>query len=75
VAPASPTHYRTATFAFTATESARFECSLDYGPFAACASPSTTPYLARTTHTFGVRAIDAAVNADASPASWSWRVN
>jgi hypothetical protein len=53
----SPT--TTPTFAFTADDpGASFECSVDGGPFAACASPFTTPALGAGPHTFAVRAVN-----------------
>jgi hypothetical protein len=64
----------TATFAFSATErGSTFECSLDGGPFSACASPATYT-VAAGPHTFQVRATDRAGNTDASPATHSWIV-
>lgn len=61
------------TFA-SPTPGATFQCSLDEGVFAACASPFTAPPLAAGTHTFAVRAIDAAGNADATPATDAFEV-
>jgi hypothetical protein len=63
------------TFAFASPAAgATFQCSLDDGVFAACASPFTAPPLAAGDHTFAVRALDAAGNADATPATDSFQV-
>ncbi|MBE2317755.1 tandem-95 repeat protein [Solirubrobacter sp. CPCC 204708] len=68
-APAATGDDTTPTFAFSANEGgARFECRVDSGAFAPCTSPHTTAALATGAHTFDVRAVDAAGNADASPA-------
>jgi len=64
-----------ATFAFSANEAgARFECRLNAGAFAACASPATFSGLAAGPHTFAVRAVDAVGNADPTPATRSFTV-
>jgi MYXO-CTERM domain-containing protein len=73
--PASLSNQATATFAFSSEASASFECSLDGGAFEACASPLTHAHLAEGTHTFRVRARDAAGNVDDSPASHSWTID
>jgi len=65
----------TATFSFSANEAATFECRIDGGAFAACASPKTYAGLADGAHTFAVRAKDTAGNVDATPATASWSVD
>jgi hypothetical protein len=67
-----------ATFAYAgvpAQDAERFECKLDSGPFMACpASGTSYPYLAPGSHTFSVRALDRASNADQTPASKTWTI-
>lgn len=66
---------RKATFAFVSSESgSTFECSLDRGAFEACDSTLKLTKLKRRKHVLAVRAIDAAGNADATPASAKWKV-
>jgi hypothetical protein len=64
-----------ASFAFSSSEGgSNLECSLDGGSFVGCASPAGYSNLADGAHSFAVRAVDAAGNADATPASRSWTV-
>jgi hypothetical protein len=73
--PASSTTSPSASLVFTATESgSTFECKLDSGAYAACASPKTYSGLGVGSHQFSVRAKDAAGNLDATPATQSWTV-
>lgn len=51
-----------------------FECQLDSDAFAPCTSPQTYTGLNTGTHTFQVRAIDAAGNVDSTAASHEWTV-
>ncbi|MBE2319617.1 hypothetical protein DVA67_026855 [Solirubrobacter sp. CPCC 204708] len=63
------------TFTFASTEpGATFECAVDGGAWAACASPHTVR-VADGPHTFSVRALDAAGNADATPATKAFDVD
>jgi len=65
----------TPTFEFTSTEpGSSFQCSLDGGPFLPCTSPFTTPRLSGGRHTFAVRAIDAAGNADPTPTVYIFEI-
>ncbi len=79
--PSNPSAGTFATFAFTGTDNLTppaglsFECSLDGGPFAACTSPHTYSGLTNGSHTFEVRARDAAGNLDPTPASFTWTID
>ena len=65
-----------ATFDFSSTEDgSTFECSLDGATFAACDAPRTLSDLSDGSHTFSMRAKDAAGNTDASPATQTWIVD
>ena len=64
----------TASFTFSATETATFECRLDGAAWSSCTSPKGYTALASGAHTFDVRATDAAGNADATPASRTWTI-
>jgi hypothetical protein len=57
-----------AVFRFAANEEASFECAMDGGAMGPCESPAAFARLALGPHTFSVRAVDRAVNADGSPA-------
>ncbi len=69
--PAALSNSPSASFTFASNEPGSFACSLDSGPFAACTSPATYNALAEGSHSFAVRATDAAGNVGlAASASW-----
>ncbi len=74
--PSGATTSTTAAFSFAADEVVdHFECSLGGAPFASCPSPQTYTALADGTYEFGVRAVDRALNPDASPAMRTFTVD
>ncbi len=76
VVPADPSSDATPTFAFSANEPAStFQCQLDGGAWSACSSPVATGQLADGSHTFAVRATDAAGNQETAPESYTWMVD
>ena len=63
-----------ATFAYSASERATFECRLDGAPFTLCGTPKSYAGLRHGDHQFQVRAIDVAGNADPTPSLHGWRI-
>ncbi len=74
--PPNPNWVTSAGFSFESTEtSSTFQCKLDTGAFGACSSPANYTGLTEGSHTFEVRAIDAAGNVDQTPATYTWIVD
>ena len=70
-----PTDGASASFAFSSSEpGSTFECQLDASGWTPCSSPKSYSSLAAGSHTFEVRATDAANNTDPTPASSSFTV-
>lgn len=72
-----PTAGTRPTFGFSSSslDASRFQCRFDSGSWVSCSSPyRRATALSRGYHTFSVRAVDRAGNADASPASKRLRV-
>jgi len=75
-APPSADNSSMVRFEFRSNEqNTSFECSLDSGAYAACASGATFGPIGDGAHAFAVRARDRAGNVDASPAIHAWLVD
>ena len=74
-APPAVTSSTSASFSFTATETATFQCSLDGSAYSACTSPADYTGLAGGSHTFHVIATDTMGHTDATPASYTWNID
>jgi glucose/arabinose dehydrogenase/PKD repeat protein len=73
--PSGTIKQASASFTFSSSEAnSTFECSLDSGAFSTCSSPKKYTGLANGSHTFRVKAKDAAGNIDVTPASRAWTV-
>jgi len=65
-----------ATFAFDASESGvTYQCRIDGGAFAPCASPISYGGVSDGMHRFEVQALDALGNVDATPGVFTWVVD
>jgi hypothetical protein len=51
-----------------------FQCQLDSGSYTTCSTPKSYSGLSVGTHSFNVRATDAAGNTDPTPATQSWTI-
>jgi hypothetical protein len=73
--PANPSNQTGATFSFTDTQAGvSFLCQLDGSGFSACSSPKTYSGLSQSSHTFSVKAQDAAGN-QSGAASFTWTID
>jgi hypothetical protein len=73
--PAQYTKETTASFSFSDVDPlVTFQCELDGGAFAPCASGVTYSSLSEGSHTFGVKAVDALLN-ESAVTSYTWTVD
>ncbi len=75
--PAAVVNSTSSSFGFSSTESgAKFQCSLNGAAFTSCISPKRyTGLPPNRLHTFKVRAVNAALSPDPTPATRTWRVD
>src|SRR6478609_1388430 len=69
--PPNPSNDPTPTFGFSAGEASTFQCELDAGAFAPCTSPTTLGSTADGSHTYTVKATDAAGNIRPAGTTWT----
>ena len=73
--PSDTVDSTSATFGFSSSESdSTFECRLDNDSWSPCTSPKEYTGLSSGSHTFEVKATDAADNTDLTPASRTWTI-
>lgn len=65
----------TPSFAFSADEPATFQCALDNGAFAPCASPVSYSGLSDGSHTFYVKATDSSPAQNTGQTSYTWTLD
>jgi hypothetical protein len=69
---ANPTNQTSASFSFTDSQSGvTFQCKLDSGSFASCASPKAYSGLTAGSHTFQVQAVAGGKTSSATSFSWT----
>ena len=74
--PSGITTSTSASFGFSSSEAgSSFSCSLDGGAYSPCSSPRSYSALTAGTHTFRVKARDAAGNEDSTPAARTWEID
>jgi hypothetical protein len=74
--PLIRTNSTSASFGFSSTKTgSTFQCRIDGGAFAVCASPMNYTGLAAGSHAFTVAAIDAVGNIDPAPARYTWTID
>ncbi len=74
--PPDPSSDNTGDFEFSSTLGGiSFQCRVDTASFTACSSPHATAALSDGSHTFEVRAVDAANNVDRFPSLYTWTVD
>src|SRR5207237_415554 len=73
--PSALTSPTGATFTFSSEAGAKFACKLDAAGYTSCNSPTGLSGLKDGSHTFSVRATDAAGNTDQTAASFDWTVD
>lgn len=64
----------TATFIFSSTKTATFNCSIDSEPYTLCTPPATYKNLSFGPHIFRVKSIDAFGQEDPTPAIYAWNI-
>ncbi len=73
--PSGTTTNAFATFTFSASEPATFQCQLDGGAAQICSSPKTYANLTAGNHTFSVWGTDTRGNVETTPATRSWTIS
>lgn len=75
--PSNPSNLASPSFSFSATDLSsidHYECDLDGGGFSTCSSPKSYSGLSAGSHTFSVKAVDAAGNTSAA-VTHTWTID
>src|SRR5205807_9977468 len=72
--PTNPSNSSSPSFSFSSEAGASFQCALDGAAFASCSSPKSYTRVADGSHTFQVKASDAAGNTGTAE-SYTWTVD
>jgi hypothetical protein len=72
--PANPTNQTSATFTFSSSGAASYQCGLDGSALTTCTSPKGYSSLAQGSHTFQVRALDSKGKASGT-VSYTWVID
>lgn len=70
--PNSTNYSTTASFAYTSSEPATYQCSLNSAAYSTCSTPLSYTSLTNGAYTLNIRSVDLAGNIESTPATYAW---